>query len=242
MSYSASWRFGVGLAWCVLVAGCGLGAAGGDDAGEAAGAATTSGGSGAGGPGALQADVIRDDFSDPESGWLRRTRDEYGADYEDGAYVVWVDNAASNYIASTGSHEAAAELGDTRFEISATKVSGPEGSPIGLSCRQWSDSDRRGIYFADLDAEGEVRVGLYDEEGQQILAEAQRPGLWRDGANALRLDCIGDQISFFVNGEEVLSASNDRFAQGRVGVRAGGGSSGVTRVAFDDAVITVVGS
>lgn len=251
MELSVWWRFGTCTALCgCLLAGCGSGVA--DEGAAAASGAVSppgaaagdagSGGAGAGDPGASQSDQIRDDFADPESGWLRRTNDEYGAEYEGGAYVVWVDNAAANYIASNGIYNARRDLTDTRFEIQATKQSGPAGSPIGLTCRQWRDGDRRGVYYADIDGEGEARLGLYDENGQEVLAEAQRPGLWRDGANALRLDCIGDQITFFVNGEQVLSAGNDRFTEGRVGVSAGGGSSGVTRVAFDDAVITVVGS
>ena len=182
---------------------------------------------------------LRDDFSDPSSGWRRNSIEKQAADYEDGAYVLWVDNDASSYVGAVGWLEGR-EFADTRFEVKATKRSGPPGAPVGLSCRQWSEGERRGIYFADVAGEGDVRLGLYDEEGQEILAKAERPGLWREGENALRLDCVGQGLTFFVNGEQVLSTNNARFPRGRVGLRAGGTSSGLTRVAFDDAVVSVV--
>lgn len=218
----------------VTVAGLLLAGRGGSDLQEpgAAGAAGTQT--------AAQAEgTIRDDFADPTSGWLRRTRDASGADYQEGAYVVWADNDASSYVGSTGTYDSR-EFTDTRFEVQATKRSGPAGAPVGLLCRQWSEGDRRGVYFADLDGDGEIRIGLYDEDGQQILAEAEQPGLWREGANTLRFDCVGTTLTFFVNGEEVLSGRHDAFGHGRLGVRVGGKSSGVTRVEFDEAVITTI--
>jgi hypothetical protein len=182
---------------------------------------------------------LRDDFSDPASGWRRRSGDRQGVDYEDGRYVLWVDNDKSSYVGASGWLETR-EFADTRFEVEATKLSGPAGAPVGVSCRQWSEGEKRGVYFADVDGEGEARLGLYDEQGQTVLATMEHSGLWRDGKNTLRLDCVGSSLAFFLNGEKLLTASNDRFARGRVGVRAGGTSSGLTRVAFDEAAVTVV--
>jgi len=222
------------LGLAVLVAACGGGPP--EEAGRPAEPAASAVGESAHGA----ATSLRDDFSDPTSGWRRRSADEQAADYQDGAYVLWVDNDASSYVGASGWFEAR-EFADTRFDVKATRVSGPAGAPVGLSCRQWSEGERRGLYFADIDGEGEARIGFYDEEGQKILAEVERPGLWGEGENTLRLDCVGPALAFFVNGEKVLAAEDDRFARGRIGLRAGGTSSGVTRVAFDDAVVSVVG-
>lgn len=179
---------------------------------------------------------VRDDFSDPTSGWTRRTERAYGADYHHGTYVVWADNDTSSYIVPSGSYSGR-EFTDSRLVVEATKLYGPRDAHVGLSCREWDDGERRGLYFADIDGEGNLRIGLYDEDGQEILATAARPGLWREGANTLQLDCIGYALRFHVNGGEVLSAVDDRFDRGRLGLRAGGVVAGVTRVAFDDAVI-----
>jgi len=183
--------------------------------------------------------VIRDDFSEPLSGWTRRGSGPRTADYVDGTYVLSADNDADEYVGSEGRLEGR-DFANTRFEVQATKLSGPDDSPIGLSCRQFNDGEHRGNYFADVDGEGEARLGLYADGDQTILSSIERDGLWRDGTNSLRLDCIGNELSFLVNGKEVLSARDSHFDHGMLGVGAGGTSSGVTRVAFDDAVITIV--
>jgi hypothetical protein len=247
MESTGRWRVGASVVLCgALVSGCGHGAAGAKDShtaeqGEAAAPATTP----AKAPGASQAGgaaagtTIRDDFSDASSGWTRRDSGARTADYVNGAYVLSADNDADAYVGSEGRYEAR-ELADTRFEVKATKLSGPDGSPIGLSCRQFYEGEHRGVYFADVDGEGEARLGLYADGDQKILSSIERPGLWREGANSLRLDCIGKELRFFINGKEILSASDSRFDHGMVGVDAGGAGSGVTRVSFDNAVITIV--
>ncbi len=233
MGSAGRWMLGASVVLCgALVSGCGHGGAGDSDTAAKAPSASP-----AGGPGARN--VIHDDFSAPSSGWTRRDSGARTADYVDGAYVLSADNDADEYVGSEGRY-GARDFTDARFEVEATKLSGPDGSPIGLSCRQFGDGEHRGIYFADVDGEGEARLGLYADGDQKILSSIERPGLWREGTNNLRLDCIGNELRFFVNGEEVLSAQDGRFDHGMVGVRAGGISSGVTRVAFDDAVITIV--
>jgi len=184
--------------------------------------------------------VIHDDFSAPSSGWTRRDSGARTADYVDGAYVLSADNDTDQYVGSEGRYEAR-DFTDARIEVKATKLSGPDDSPIGLSCRQFADGEHRGIYFADVDGEGEARLGLYADGDQKILSSIERPGLWHEGTNSLRLDCVGKDLRFFVGGTEILSAQDGSFDHGKVGVRAGGASSGVTRVSFDDAVITIVG-
>jgi hypothetical protein len=234
-------RLGASVVLCAaLLSGCGkdTGRAEGVDP-EAAGGSAAHETPSAKASGAGAATVIRDDFSDPSTGWTRRDSGARTADYVDGTYVLSADNDADQYVGSEARYEAR-DFADTRFEVEATKLSGPEGSPIGLSCRQFNDGDHRGIYFADVDAEGEARLGMYADGDQTIFSKVERSGLWRDGTNGLRLDCVGHELRFFVNGEEVLSAEDSRLDRGMVGVRAGGTSSGVTRVAFDDAAITVV--
>jgi hypothetical protein len=241
------WRVGASVLLCgALVSGCHHGAAGARDSesaggGESAVPATTPAKPPSASPagGASAGTAIRDDFSNPSSGWTRRDSGPRTADYVDGAYVLSADNDADEYVGSEGRYEAR-DLANARFEVEATKLAGPDDSPIGLSCRQFSDGEHRGIYFADVDGEGEARLGLYADGDQKILSSTERPGLWRQGTNSLRLDCVGNELDFFVNGKDVLSAQDSRFDHGMVGVRAGGASSGVTRVSFDNAVITVV--
>jgi hypothetical protein len=130
MESTGRWRVGASVVLCgALVSGCGHGPAGAKDShtaeqGEAAAPATTparaAGASQAGG--AAAGTTIRDDFSNPSSGWTRRDSGARTADYVDGAYVLSADNDADAYVGSEGRYEAR-EFADTRFEVKATKLS-----------------------------------------------------------------------------------------------------------------------
>ena len=178
--------------------------------------------------------LLRDDFSDPASGWTVRDRGGYRNAYVDGRYVIAVDNAGSPYVSSAAYREG--DLGDVRIEVDATRLAGAPSTSVGIDCRR-AGADAVGTYYADVDAEGEVRIVAHGEE-QEVLVEIERPGVWREGANRLRFDCVGDELSFWLNGERLLSTHDGRYRSGRIGLRAGGGSGEPTEVAFDDLVVT----
>jgi hypothetical protein len=180
---------------------------------------------------------LQDDFSDPASGFTVRENSTYRNAYQDGVYVVWVDNAASPYVTNVASRPE--EYSDVTVEVDATKRGGSPAATIGLECRR--ATGQAGTYFADVDAEGSIRIGAHGDE-QEILAEAERPGLWREGANRLRLNCLGDELVFWLNGERLLAVTDRRYDRGRIGVRAGGSSGQATEVAFDDLLVVVPGA
>lgn len=178
--------------------------------------------------------LFADDFSDAESGWTVIPADGgyRSIEYTDGTYTLSVDNDQSNYASIAG--YAPGRYENVRIEVSAEKRSGPPTSPIGVRCRR----TERDTYFADVDSEGEVRIGAYVSGDQDILIEAERPGLLRDGQNRLRLDCEDDDLVFYVNGERVAEASDGRLTTGQVGLTVGGAGSGVTVAVFDDVLLS----
>lgn len=194
--------------------------------------ASAEGGAGAGAAGTV---LLSDDFSSPDAnGWTVRDSGDYGNEIRDGEYLVWVDNDAAEYVANTGFADG--DFGDVRIEVTATELSGDPSAGIGIVCRK-APSGQQGSYYADVDQEGSVRIAAQGDE-HKILAKAEQPGAWKDGANRLRLDCVGDDISFWLNGKKLLEARDGRYHSGRIGVRAGGAGRGVMRVAFDDLKVT----
>jgi hypothetical protein len=178
--------------------------------------------------------LLHDDFSDPTSGWTVRDRGGYRNEYADGRYVLWVDNAASSYVGNVAYRPE--ELADVRIEVEATRIAGAPNANVGIDCRR-AGAEASGTYYADVDGEGEARIVAHGEE-QEILAEVARPGIWRQGANSLRLDCVGEELTFWINGEQVLTATDGRYRSGRIGLRAGGGSGEATEAAFDNLTVT----
>ena len=192
----------------------------------------------AGAAGTGGAVLLSDDFSTPDTnGWTVRDSGDYGNEIRDGQYIVWVDNDAAQYVADTGFADG--DFTDLQIEVTATKLSGDPSAGVGVICRR-APSGQKGSYYADVDQEGSVRIAAQGDE-QEILAKAEKPGVWKDGANRLRLDCVGDDITFWVNGQKLLEAKDRRYRSGSIGVRAGGAGRGETRVAFDDVKVTAPG-
>lgn len=182
--------------------------------------------------------LLRDDFSDPASGWTVRDRGDYRNQYADGQYVLRVDNARSPYVSNVAYRDGA--LGDVRIEVDATRLAGAPSAGVGIDCRR-AGADGTGTYYGDVDAEGNARIVAHGEE-QEVLVEIERPGLWRDGVNRLRFDCVGEELSLWLNGERLLTTQDGRYREGRIGLRAGGGSGEPTEVAFDDLLVTAPGA
>ena len=175
--------------------------------------------------------LMADDFTSADTnGWTVRDLGDYGNEIEDGRYIVWVDNNFAQYVTNGGFADG--DFADVSIEVAATKVSGSPSAGVGIHCRR-APSGQHGSYYADVDEEGEVRIAAQGDD-QDVLAEAEMPGLWQDGENHLRLACVGDEITFWVNGKRVLQVQDGRYHSGRVGLGAGGAGRGDTRVAFDD--------
>jgi hypothetical protein len=199
---------------------------------EPAGAARSPGATAEATPQATPETLLREDFNDPASGWTRTVPGQpRSIDYRDGAYIVAIDNDASSHVVATGNNPT--EFDDVRVEVDVRKISGDPGAGMGIRCRDTN----AGRYFADIDEEGEIRIGIYARE-QEVLAGAEKPGVWKRGeVNRLRFDCNGDKLDFYVNGELQLSATDSRLPIGRIGLSAGGAGRGKTEVAFDNVVV-----
>jgi len=177
--------------------------------------------------------VVRQSFDKVPEGWELKDEGERGAAVRDGVLLVWIDNSARQYQPMTV--RVPGEYHDVTIEVEVTKRSGAATTAIGLLCR----NSTAGRYFADVDENGEVRLGAnLKGEGQKVLATVEKPKTWREGMNQLRLECMGENLAFSVNGERLLTASDSRLPAGTIGVRAGGAGSDRTEAAFDNLVVT----
>jgi len=209
-----------------LLAACG----GDDDEGDepATGATGAAGETDAAGEALLE-----DDFADPGSGWPTDEGVGYEAGYADGAYRMSVDNDESSY--STPSQALAGEeFEDAIVEVTATTVSADPDAGIGLTCREDSSQSH---YYADVSAADGAQIGLYRDGDQKVLSE-DIPAPLEPEANRLRLECVGDQLSFYVNDQPAGSARDSTFTAGLVGVQIGGAGQGVTEILFDDFTVS----
>jgi hypothetical protein len=177
--------------------------------------------------------LFMDDFSDNTSGWDRYTDTDGITDYENGIYRINVLDTRSDYWANPGKN-----LSDVRIEVDATKAGGPDDNDIGVICRYKSVDD---FYVFMISSDGyygisKVVAGESELIGQESWLDSDAIKLGLD-TNHIRVDCVGSQLSLYVNGVFITSVTDSEFSSGDVGLLAGTYDTPGTDIHFDNFVI-----
>ncbi|MGH8246847.1 MAG: hypothetical protein ACREUU_10490, partial [Gammaproteobacteria bacterium] len=176
--------------------------------------------------------LFEDDFSSASTGWDRQQTAEGVMDYDAGGYRMLVNALETNFWSTP--HKS---FGDVRVEVDAGKLGGPEENRAGLLCR-YTGLD---YYFFMITHDGFYALGIFTG-GQAVLlgqSEMQASSAIHTGVNInhLRADCVGDTLTFYVNGQELASAQDGTLTQGDVGLMTGTfGRPGVDMI-FDNFVV-----
>lgn len=179
--------------------------------------------------------LFQDDFSDPASGWERIADERMGVlDYTDGSYGIFV---AAPYQMLWASPQL--EFEDVRIEVDVANLSDPRDDDFGVVCRA---KGKDNFYFAVISSDGYYGTGKVKNGVQRLLdipamlpSEDINQGT---AVNHLRVDCIAEQISLWVNNILLHTVEDADFRSGDVGLLAGTFANPGTRVLFDN--ITVV--
>jgi hypothetical protein len=159
-----------------------------------------------------------DDFSDQNSGWPHADEGDSATEYVDGSYRIYIDNAESPYVLKRAM--LAGEYKDVIMEVTARFEAGQDNNSSGLICRYSDD----GYYYFDIAPEGDIRIARFLKGEQEILARIEGSTLVNPDENHLRVECVGDDLALFLNGEQVATASDGNLSDGQVGLIGGGGS------------------
>lgn len=177
--------------------------------------------------------LFRDDFSRTSSGWDRQTTSEGLTDYADGVYRIYVNDTNVDYWANPGK-----SFTDVSVEVEATKAGGPDDNDLGVICR-YVDVDN--FYFGLISSDGYAVIGkLKDGEQTGISSDGMEPaeGIKQGAAtNVVRMDCVGEALTLFVNGTRIASVTDSDFAKGDVGLMAGTYDQTGTDIHFDNFVV-----
>jgi len=186
---------------------------------------------GGGGGGQASNVLFSDDFSNTGSGWDRSQDANYVSDYANGGYRIYVND--TNY--DLWANPSKSFPGDVRVEVDATKTGGPDDNDFGLICR-YQDTDN--FYFFLISSDGYAAIGKYEGGSQQLIssdsmvkAEGITPGA---ATNHIRADCVGSELTLYVNGNLVATATNSSFTSGDVGLMAGTFGEPGTDILFDN--------
>lgn len=176
---------------------------------------------------------IEDDFSNPQSGW------EMGADadgewgYHDGVYRIAVDAADLAIWANRQQRE---EWSAVVVEVEAYRAAGPIDNQYGIVVRY---RDQGNFYLFSVASDGLYAVQMLRNDQWIDLhpwttSEAIRQG---DGVNALRVECQGSVMRFFVNNQFLTEVMDATFPSGSVGLLAGTFAEGGVVVHFDNLLV-----
>jgi hypothetical protein len=176
--------------------------------------------------------LFADDFSSRAAGWDRLQTAEGVMDYDAGGYRMLVNALQTNFWSTP--HKS---FTDVRIEVDAGKLGGPEENRVGLICR-YSASD---YYFFMITHDGYYGIGIFSG-GQAVLlgqSEMQFNAAIHTGVNInhLRADCAADQLTFYVNGQQLASAQDAMLKEGDIGLLTGTfGEPGMDMI-FDNFVV-----
>ncbi len=176
--------------------------------------------------------LFQDDFSNPASGWTTQQSEGITLEYADGGFRIFVDNQLlpneypSAFIERT--------FGDVRVEADIRRVAGSDSAKAALICRRANPNH---YVLGDIDANGIARLGTFADDLFDILGYEEGTAGLQEGTNRLRLDCIGNMASLYVNGNLVVSAEVDGPSQGSVGFAAGRSGAGQSDFRFDNFIV-----
>jgi len=182
------------------------------------------------------APLFQDDFDDSSSGWDVDERDEFERGYEKDKYFI--ELYEPNWFAWACSGQ---RFDDVSVEVEVYPPPGSQGDHFGVLCRH---ADLKNFYYFAISADGYYAIFRRVDGGDlQVLTGdgdgmIHSPSIRTGGqSNDIRAVCQGDELSLYVNGELLETVSDDTHRRGDVGIGAGSGVAGDTRIRFDNFVV-----
>jgi hypothetical protein len=153
----------------------------------------------------------------------------YSSDYVDGAYRIEVKQKNFEAWSIPG-----LEFSDVLIDVKVEKVAGPDNNIFGVICRY---SKPNNFYFFLISSDGFAGIGIYhDGERTLLTGENMLPAeSINTGANSnnLHVECIGEDLSLFVNDVMVYEVKSTELQSGDVGVIAGTYETSGVEIEFD---------
>jgi hypothetical protein len=188
-------------------------------------------------------DIFEDDFSDTSSGWDvdEGTGEEvWILEYALGGYRIYNPPPDTNLV-GLNEEDAGTAIGDAVIEVDATPVSGgipeKEDAGLGVMCRvlDYDNYYSFGIHGDGHPAIFKQKNGEWDELASGPPTDAFKGG---NTTNRLRADCVGSNLTLYVNGQKVLEAQDSDFQAGQVGLFAQDDGGKGIEILFDNFLVS----
>jgi hypothetical protein len=177
--------------------------------------------------------VYVDDFSDPTSGWDTLDDSDAWVRYEEGGLLM--QTHADSWVASAYDAD---PIKNITIETDSTSYGGAIENFYGIMCRM---KDYDNYYYGAISSDGYAGIGIFQDGKGTLLGEEKgvySDAIVQDGANLLRLSCVGDTLTLSVNGQQLISIQDQTFDTGTFGLFAEASKEEDTKVIFDNVVIS----
>ena len=187
-------------------------------------------------------DIFEDDFSDTSSGWDvdKGTGDEdWVLEYALGGYRIYNPPPPTTLL-GLNEGDAGTAIGDAIIEVDATPVTGDipekEDAGWGVMCRTL---DYDNYYQLGIQVDGQPTIWKQKNDEWDELATGTPTDAFKGGnaTNHLRADCVGSNLTLYVNGQKVLETQDSDFETGQVGLYAEDDGKAV-EVLFDNFLVS----
>lgn len=166
--------------------------------------------------------------------WPEQDTFEAAGTVTDGAYVFTVKQPEQYFWATGGE-----DFGDGTYEVEATAVSGSENNGFGMLF--FVDNDTDSFISFEVSSDGYVAIARWGNAGEEVTPLVQ-DGWFESAAvsqglnqtNVLRVEVSAGTMNFFVNGQNVGSATDTTFTSGDIAVVVETFEEGGVTVNFDN--------
>ncbi len=185
------------------------------------------------GGGAEPGVLFQDDFSINDSGWDVSADEIATVNYHNGEYRIWVNEVQYDVWGYAGK-----SYDNVDITVEARKQAGPDDNNFGIICRAVSDND---FYMGLIASDGFYAILKMDNGEYQPLSDEyfEYSDAIKQGAstNTIRLTCIDDTLTLYVNDVELATAQDSQFSTGDVGLLAGSFDTAGVDIRFDNFVV-----
>lgn len=177
--------------------------------------------------------LFTDDFSKP-AGWVVLEEKDFSLGYTKNGYRIFVNLVTSNSPVFTVRE---VSYSDVQVEVDVSKVAGPNDSYFGVLCRF---QDQSNYYRFVIGVDGYYGIGKKSNGQFFDMASGTGSSAIKTGnaVNHLKAECIGNNLTLSVNGQNLLSVIDNTFTQGSVGMVAGTMTTKGADILFDNLVLS----
>jgi len=172
-----------------------------------------------------------DDFSDPTSGWPISNETDYVNDYYLGGFRM-LDNEVNT---TSWVYPEMDSFTDVSVEVDATKIGGPDENNMGVICRFQNNDE---FYYGLVSSDGYYGIVKSTSEDFIVIGKEyiEYSDLINQGeaTNHIRLDCIGDVLTLYVNNHMIDKQTDSDYTSGQAGLIIATYDTPGTDILFDD--------